>query len=84
MSAWFAILSSGREGNVVLLNQGLPVPLVCSVKMSLVFAEVLTLTVCLSSTCVIPTEDSAVRVQCGCSAGEDGGSCGYVRSLKSL
>lgn len=72
MSAWFAILSSGREGNVVLLNQGLPVPLVCSVKMSSVFAEVLTLTVCLSSTCVIPTEDSAVwvkTVHCGCSVG---------------
>lgn len=67
MSAWFAILSSGREGNVVLLNQGLPVSLVCPVKMSLVFAEVLTVIVCLSSRCVIPTED--VWVQCGCSAG---------------
>lgn len=66
MSAWFAILSSGREGNVVLLNQGLPLSLVCPVKMSLVFAEVLTVIVCLSSRCVIPTEGSAV---CGCSAG---------------
>lgn len=86
MSAWFAILSSGREGNSSS-KSGSPSLACLFSENELVFAEVLTITVCLSLTCVIPTEDSAVwvkTVHCGCSAGEGGGSCGCVRSLKSL
>lgn len=65
MSAWFAILSSGREGNVVLLNQGLPVSLVCPVKMSLVFAEV-PHCYCVSELAVCDSHRRrcSVRVQC--------------------